>query len=93
MVRTKKRKGKSMKQKSPDELRNSIVFYRVVTVVLVVLVVFIGFNNIRTTDKFRNLDACLQEQKEKNKSLENELNETKKDIVMGTCLLKLKSGF
>jgi hypothetical protein len=89
MVRTKKRKGKSMKQKSPDELRNSIVFYRVVTVVLVGLIMFIGFNNVSTTEHCRKLEAGLQEQKEKNKCIAEELNETKKDIVMGTCLLKL----
>lgn len=78
-----------MKQKSPDELRNSIVFYRVVTAMLIILIISIGLNNIKTTEKCIKLETCLQEQKEKNKCIAEELNETKKDIVMGTCLLKI----
>jgi hypothetical protein len=77
-----------MKQKSPDELKDSIRFYRTITVLLICLVMFIGLNNVSTTNKCEKFEAALKDQTSKNKVLLEELKEIQKDIVMGTCLLK-----
>jgi hypothetical protein len=77
-----------MKQKSHDELKTSIIFYRTITGILVCLVLFIGFNNVSTTNKCKKFEIALKAQTAKNKVLAEELKETQKDIVMGTCLLK-----
>jgi high-affinity K+ transport system ATPase subunit B len=77
-----------MKQKSPDELKESIRFYRTITVLLFCVVLFIGFNNVSTTNKCKKFEEELKVQMAKNKVLAEELKETQKDIVMGTCLLK-----
>jgi high-affinity K+ transport system ATPase subunit B len=77
-----------MKQKSPDELKESIRFYRTITVLLFCVVLFIGFNNVSTTNKCKKFEEELKVQTAKNKVLAEELKETQKDIVMGTCLLK-----
>jgi hypothetical protein len=77
-----------MKQKSPDELKYSIRFYRTIIVMLVCLVLFIGFNNVSTTNKCKKFEEALKVQMAKNKVLVEELKETQQDIVMGTCLLK-----
>jgi hypothetical protein len=76
-----------MKQKSPDELKESIRFYRTITVLLVCVVMFIGFNNVSTTNQCKKFETDLSVQTAKNKVLEEELKEVKSDIVMGTCLL------
>jgi high-affinity K+ transport system ATPase subunit B len=76
-----------MKQKTPDELKESIRFYRTITILLVCLVLFIGFNNVSTTNKCKKFEADLKVQKAKNQVLAEELQKTKSDIVMGTCLL------
>jgi high-affinity K+ transport system ATPase subunit B len=77
-----------MKQKSPNELKDSIRFYRTITVLLICVVMFIGFNNVSTTNKCKKFEEELKVQMAKNKVLAEELKETQKDIVMGTCLLK-----
>jgi hypothetical protein len=76
-----------MKQKSPDELNKSIRFYRTITVLLVCVVMFIGFNNVSTTNQCKKFETDLKVQKAKNKVLSEELQKTKSDIAMGTCLL------
>jgi hypothetical protein len=76
-----------MKQKSQDELNKSIYFYRTITVILVCVILFIGFNNVSTTNQCKKLETDLKVQKAKNKVLAEELQKTKSDIVMGTCLL------
>jgi high-affinity K+ transport system ATPase subunit B len=77
-----------MKQKTPNELKDSIIFYRTITVILVCLVLFIGLNNMSTTNKCKKFEEALKVQTAKNKVLAEELKETQQDIVMGTCLLK-----
>jgi hypothetical protein len=41
-----------------------------------------------TTNKCKKFEEALKVQMSKNKVLAEELKETQKDIVMGTCLLK-----
>jgi hypothetical protein len=77
-----------MKQKSPDELKYSIRFYRTIIVMLVCLVLFIGLNNMSMTNKCKKFEEELKVQTAKSKVLSEELKETQQDIVMGTCLLK-----
>jgi len=78
-----------MKQfdKSYDQLQSSLRFYRTITAILVSLVLFIGFNNVSTTNQCKQFETDLSVQQAKNKVLAEELERTKSDILMGTCLL------
>lgn len=73
--------------KSYEEQQKSIKFYRVMMVLFIAIILFIGFNNISTTNQCQQFETDLSIQQAKNEVLAEELTKTKQDIVMGTCLL------
>lgn len=70
-----------------EDLEKSIRFYRTISVLFIAVILFIGFNNVSTTNKCNKFEKDLGIQQAKNKVLSEELREVKRDIVMGTCLL------
>jgi len=72
--------------KTYEQQKDSIRFYRTITALLVALILFIGFNNVSTTNQCKKFETDLNVQYAKNKLLAEELRKVKSDIIFSTCL-------
>ena len=63
------------KFKSYEQLQRSILFYRIVSVLLVAMIAFIGLNNIKTTEAADGYKEQLKAEKIKSETIRQEFND------------------
>jgi len=72
-----------------EKLERSIKIYRVVLVMAMCLVLFIGMNNISTTEAADHYKAEYEKQKAKADVLEDEIMDIKSGFMQSTCLKRI----
>lgn len=77
-----------MSYKTHEQIEKSITAYRIVSVVMLGLIMFIGANNIETTNAAKHYETKLEEQKAKTKVFQDELTDIKQS---GTCLQRISA--
>ena len=68
------------------QLERKVMFYRVVTVGLICFIMFIGLNNVKTTEAAEKFETESMQKDIQIESLEYQLNDL---IESGTCLPRL----
>lgn len=63
------------KQLSPDQLTKKLYFYRVLSSLMAITIVFIGMNNISTTDAANAYKHNAEIEKAKREVIEQEFND------------------